>query len=68
MKSQLIFNLPEDEWEFKRAINGADLHIGVQHVYNTVKSRAKHSEEYNEAYDEILSLFIEHLPGSFFEE
>lgn len=67
MKSQLIFNLPEDEWEFKRAINGADLHIGVQHVYNTVKSRAKHSDVH-EVYDEILSLFIEYLPGSFFEE
>jgi len=67
MKATLTFDLPEDNWDLKKAIAGAELHISIEHFRNILKSKAKHEDDCG-MYEEILELLNENLPASFFDE
>ena len=44
MKAKLIFNLPEDQYEFKHACNGTKYISALEDIANLIRSKLKYSE------------------------
>ncbi len=44
MRAKLIFNLPEDEHEFKTALRGADYQLALWDLYSYFRGQVKHLE------------------------
>lgn len=61
MEAKLIYNLPEDDWEFKRAVNGSNLHCAVTEFQNRMRSFLKHNDEATDAHQEFYDIFWEVL-------
>jgi len=66
MKAELIFNLPEDQNEFKMAVEASDMAIAIwdfkQYLRNELKYKCDDkSIEYIEALDAVQEKFFEIL-------
>ena len=59
MEAILKFNLPEDEWEFKRAVDGSNLHVAITDYQNKMRSFLKHNDSATDAHQEFYDLFYE---------
>jgi len=53
MKATLEFNLPEEKYEYKSALQGADLRLTVFNLDNMLRGFLKHGHSFNSA-DEAL--------------
>lgn len=61
MKATLEFNLPDDEWEFKAAVESREVMSGLLDLSNQVRSRLKHGPEpdtefVEQIYQQLLEL------------
>jgi hypothetical protein len=58
MKAKLIFNLPEDQYEFKHACNGTKYISALEDIANMIRSKLKYGN-LNEAEDAAYSKLSE---------
>ncbi len=61
MEAILKFSLPDEEWEFKRAVGGSNLHCAITEFQNRMRSFLKHNDEATDAHQEFYDLFWEVL-------
>jgi len=61
LKAKLTFNLPEDEWNHKRALEGADLYYAVTSFKNRLKNILKHDDYATDTHQEIYDMFLQEL-------
>lgn len=54
MKATLEFNLPEEEFDFKKATQGKNLYFAVSEFDNQLRNWIKHGHEFKDA-DEVLN-------------
>lgn len=63
MKVTMEYNLPDEQWEYNRAMEGEKLSLFLQDYYNHLRHIVKHgnlteaeSNVYNDVYDTFLSM------------
>ena len=61
MKAILKFSLPKDEWNHKRALEGADLYHAVTSFKNRLKNILKHDDNATDTHQEIYDMFLQEL-------
>ncbi len=59
MTTTLTFNLPDEEWEFKRAVGGSNLHCAVTEFQRRMHNFLKHNDEATDAHQEFYDIFRE---------
>ena len=66
MKAVLEFNLPEDEYDFKLALNGSNFYSALFDIYNECRSYLKHSATSEEGI-RVVGNIIDLVPETVFE-
>jgi hypothetical protein len=61
MRVKLEFDLPEDEWEFKRAVNGSNLHCAITSFRERLKNILKHDDYATDTHQEIYDMLYQEL-------
>ena len=62
MKAKLIFNLPEDEFEFNNAVKSMKMYFALTEIKEEIRSVLKYGELRDEQYK-----FIEEFNEKFYE-
>lgn len=61
MRAKLEFNLPDEEWEFRRAVEGSNLYCAVTSFKQRLRSQLKHDDNVTDAHQEIYDMFLQEL-------
>jgi len=61
MRAILEFDLPEDEWNHKRALEGADLYCAITSFKNRLRNILKHDDYATDTHQEIYDMLIQEL-------
>lgn len=61
MEAILKFSLPDEEWEFNKAIGGANLHIAIFEFKNRMRSFLKHDNDATDGHQEFYDMFFKVL-------
>jgi hypothetical protein len=63
MKAILEFNLPEDNYEYKKAVNADKYFTALEDIYQLLRTKVKYAEKteaedkvYNEVYDDFYRI------------
>ena len=56
MRALLEFNLPEDAWAHRMALNGADYHSAIRELSEHLRGRIKHADLSDSAREELNTL------------
>lgn len=66
MEAVLKFNLPDDEWEHRRALNGVQYYHALTILNDHLRSRIKHAgltRAAQEELEEVRRILFEEVPG-----
>jgi hypothetical protein len=61
MEAILKFSLPDEEWEFDKAVSGANLHLAVFEFKNRMRSFLKHNDDATDGHQEFYDMFFKVL-------
>jgi hypothetical protein len=61
MEAILKFSLPQEEWEFDKAVGGKNLHLAVFEFKNRMRSFLKHDDDATDDHQDFYDMFLKVL-------
>lgn len=56
MKAKLTFNLPDEQEEFKNALDGTSLALAIHEIDQYMRSELKHADLTDEVHDKVQEI------------